>query len=495
MNRKKVIGRLAAVCGLALLFAVFMGLTARNEPGPDELRRADVFTVRQGPLDIEVSEAGIVKPRDQIIIKSEVEGQTTILSIVEEGKQVKEGDLLIELDASQLEDKKVDQEIRVRNAESAFVNARENLEVVKNQSASDVDQAELKAGFARQDLQKYVDGEYPQELKEAQSKITVAEEELRRAEERREWSRVLFKEKYISQTELDSDVLAAKKAELDLELARSQLELLKNYTYGRKLAELESEVKQTAMALERARRKASADVIQAEADLLAKESEYQREKAKLTKLNEQITKTTILAPADGLVIYATTARGSWRGNEEPLAAGQEVKERQELIYLPKASSMLAEVKIHESSLDKVKVGLPARITVDALPGKLFSGEVASISPLPDPTSMWFNSDLKLYTTVIYLDGEDGSGLKTGMSCRADILIEHFENVLAVPVQAVVREEGKPTVYVLPAGAGSDGRKARPRQVETGLDNNIMIIVKSGLEQGDRVLLSPPLDGK
>ncbi len=481
---------------LIMLFLLLAGLSLmigkKGNRQQEKLQKADFFVVREGPLTIEVSEAGVIKARDQVIIKNEVEGQTSILWIIDEGKEVKNGDLLLELDASKLEADLVDQEIKVQNAEAAYINARENLDVTKNQAESDVDQAELKATFAGQDLKKYLEGEYPQELKEAQSKITVAEEELRRAEEKMEWSRVLFEEKYLSQSELDGDILAARKADLDLDLASTKLDLLKNYAYGRKSAELESEAKQTVMALERAKQKAESDMIQARADLLAKESEYNREKDKLAGLKDQIQKTKVTAPTAGLVIYSTTAKGNWRGNEEPLAAGQAVKERQELIYLPKASSVLAEVKIHESNVEKIKVGMEAKVTVDALPGRMFTGAIASISPLPDPTSMWLNADLKLYTTIIHLEGDDDA-LKTGMSCRADILVALFEKTLAVPVQAVVLVDDQPTVYLASDAGENNLQKIKPRTVEVGMDNNIMMRIVSGLQVGEHVLLSPPLD--
>ena len=133
------------------------------------------------------------------------------------------------------------------------------------------------------------------------------------------------------------------------------------------------------MALERTTRKARADLVQAQAGLKAKEAEYHRQKDKLQKIGDQITKTKLYAPADGLVIYATSARsGGWRGNTEPLDEGQEIRERQELIYLPTGNLAKAEITIHESNLDKTHPGLPAIITVDALPGQTFRGAINHI---------------------------------------------------------------------------------------------------------------------
>lgn len=468
-----------AVAGLALWLCIpLLG-------GKDEAAGQPTFTVRQGPLTISVLESGTIKAREQVTLKNEVEGKTTILSLAKEGSWAKAGDLLIELDVSNLEEALVDRQIKVQNAETAFIRARENLEVAINQAQSDEEKAELTYKFARDDLAKYQQGEFPKELKEAESRITVAEEELRRAEERLEWSQVLFKEKYLSQTELQGDELAAKKAGLELELAIGNRDLLRDFTSKRKLTELQSGMKQSQMALERARRKAKADVIQAEADFKAKQAEFQREQTSLEKVQSQIEKTKIYAPIDGMVVYATSAQGGWRGNAEPLEEGQEVRERQELIFLPVPGSIMAEVNVHESSLDKVEIGLPVNVTVDALPGRIFAGKVNSIAPLPDAGSVWLNPDLKVYNTVINLE-EDTRGLRNGMSCRAEIIVETYQDAIYVPVQAVARVEGEPTVFLV------NGGDIEPRAVKIGRDNNRMIKIESGLKAGEEVLLNPPL---
>ncbi len=481
---KRAFSLAAALVLVALAAAAFvLGRPHLGDAGA--AGKVALFAAREGPLRITVTESGTIKPKDQVIITSQVEGRTTILFLVPEGVRVKKGQLLVELDASKLEDVKVDQEIRVQNAEAAAIRSRENLEVVRSQGESDVDKMELALRFARDDLRKYREGEYPNRVKELEARITLAEEDVHRTEEKLKWSKVLFEEKYLAETELQADELAAKKARLDLELAQNNLALFKEYTCKRTLAQLESDVKQGVMALERVKRKAAADLVQAKADLTAKESEYRRQQSKLQKITEQIAKARIVAPTDGLVVYATSAKASWRGNKEPLDEGQEVRERQELIYLPTASTFVAEVKVHESSLDKIRTGLPVRVTLDAVPGREFSGTVTRIAPLPDAQSMFMNPDLKIYRTQITING-GGDVLRTGMTCQAEIIVAEYPRALYVPVQSVVRVNGRPTVYVWRDGL------AVPRTVKIGLDNNRMVRVLDGLTAGEEVLLSPPL---
>jgi HlyD family secretion protein len=466
------------LAGSVVALSIWMKGSPASANGP-------VFAVQRGPLTISLSESGTVQNRDQVVLKCGVEGSTTVLWLIPEGTNVKEGDLLMELDSAKLMDDKTRQEITVMNADASFVQARENLEVTKSQTETDIAQAELKFSFATSDLKKYIEGEYPQQVQQANADITIADEELNRANDKLNWSRTLAKEGFITKTELQADELAADKAKIDLDLAKSKLTLLKEWTYQRTLDQLTSDKEQAEKALERVRRKATADVVQAQANKNAREAELTRQTAILDKINQQIAKCHITAPVPGMVVYATTGKANFRGNIEPLEEGRQVRERQELIYLPTTSSMRAEIKVHESSLRKVRSGMPVRITVDALPGRRFHGTVGKIGLLPDAQSAFMNPDLKVYTTEINMD-DVAEDLRAGMTCRAEIIVEEYADAIFVPVQSVVRVGGQYMAYV----AGGGAPEARP--VRVGLDNNRMIRVLEGLDVGEQVLLAPPL---
>jgi HlyD family secretion protein len=472
---------LTLVVCVAAWLGVRFALSGREDAG----KAVPLTTVGRGPLVISVAESGTIQNRERAVVKSEVEGSATILFLVPEGIDVKKGALLVELDSSRLHDEKAQQQITVLNSEAAFIRARENMAVAKSQTESDIAKAELALKFAKLDLTKYLDGEYPRDLQKTKSEITIAKEELARAQEKLKLSEPLVEPGYITQAEVDANKLSAKRCEIALALAETNLSLLTKYTHGRNLDQLKSDVKQAKEALMRTQRKASADVVQAAADLKAKESEHERQKARLKKCDGQILKCKMTAPVSGMVVYATTGRGNWRGNAEPLEEGQNVRERQELIFLPTTAAMMVTVKIHEASLRKVRKGMAARITVDALPGKEFWGRVGKIALLPDAQSRWLNPDLKVYSTEIYVD-RNTAALRPGMTCRSEIIVEQYEDALHLPVQCVVRVGDKSVVYV----PGPNGPE--PRVVEVGYDNNRMIRIVSGLENGEKVLMAPPL---
>jgi HlyD family secretion protein len=490
-NKKKKTRLKPALAVVLAMVAVVTVAAVKWSGGEDATENIPTFEVKRGPLTISIDASGTIKALDQEVITCKVNGEggregggVTILTLVPEGTHVKKGDLLVELDSSSFEDQLVAEEITLQTADTTLTSAQENLAVGKSQAESDKEQAQLTLDFAKQDLKKYQEGDYQNELTDAESQIVVKEEAAQQAADKYEWSQQLFAEKYISETELKADELALSRTSLDVKLAKSKLQLLKEFTYKRQMAQLESDKRQAGMALERAGRKAKADVVLLEAALLEAEANLERQKDIVKKLETNIANTMIFAPADGMVVYATS-QDHHRGNREPLDVGQQVRERRELIHLPTSDKVKAEIKVHESSMRKVRVGLPVVVTVDALSERAFTGKVVKIAMLPDAQMVWLNPDLKIYTTEVHIDG-DNSDLRTGMSCRASIVIDQYEDVVYIPVQAVVRIGEQPTVYVLKDG------KDEIRNVEIGLDNNRMVHVISGLKPGERVKLAPPL---
>jgi len=144
---------------------------------------------------------------------------------------------------------------------------------------------------------------------------------------------------------------------------------------------------------------------------------------------------------------------------------------------------LVEIKIHETWIDKIKIGQKVRINVTAFREDTLTGEVIKKAPMADPEE-WMNPDLKVYSTDIKIDGTH-EALKTGMTAKVEIIIQQLKDILAVPIQTVVNVEGKKVCYVMSAAG------VQQRQVETGAFNDNFVEIKSGLSQGEKVLLNPP----
>ncbi len=473
------------VLAVILLVGASLSAWALNSRDKKPFKGA-LFEVKKGPLTISVTAKGDIKNREMVVVKCRAEGRNRIISLVDEGVFVKKGDLLMELDSSQFVERKDRQEIVVTNAKANFIRARENLVVTESQGKSDIAKAKLDLQFARQDLEKYLEGEYPQQLKQANTDITIADEESKRAKARLEASEKLADKGYITLTELKADSLSRMRSKLNYEMAISKLGVLTKYTHVRMLAKLKSDVSQTAMALDRTKRRAASDILRGEVVKSAKESEHNRQQSQLDRLSQQIINCTILSPVDAQVVYSTTVKQRRWGSNEPLAQGQEVSERKELFHLPTAKAMMAEIKIHENSLKKVKLGMPVVVVVGAFPNKTFNGRLMRISPMPDAQSRRLNPDMNMFVADVHIEGENGD-LRTGLSCTAEILVAEYSNEFFVPIQASLQIDGKPTVFVL----GSDN-KPHKREIKTGLSSNSFVHVLDGLKNGEKVLLAPPL---
>ena len=193
----KIIGTAVLVVAIGLVIVWFKVVRG----GEDPANTVATFVAKRGPLTISVLEAGALKAKDPEIIRNQVEGRTTIISIVSEGTRVNQGDLLIELDVSTLRDRRVDQAILVNNADAAYVNSKETLNITTSQADSDIDLAELKLEFAKQDLDKYTgkDGQYDNDYAAAEGTIAMNEAELKKDTDYYDWSQKLAKEKYLSE--------------------------------------------------------------------------------------------------------------------------------------------------------------------------------------------------------------------------------------------------------------------------------------------------------
>src|SRR4030042_986146 len=132
------VGIVVAVASVVLIFIWLKVVRGKEDPTGN----LATFVVKKGPLTISVLESGTILPKDQITLRNEVEGRTSIVSLVPDGSVVKAGDVLVELDASTLKDRIIDQDILVQKAEAAYIGAQERLAGSENQARSDIERSE-----------------------------------------------------------------------------------------------------------------------------------------------------------------------------------------------------------------------------------------------------------------------------------------------------------------------------------------------------------------
>ncbi|MBC7352573.1 MAG: efflux RND transporter periplasmic adaptor subunit, partial [Thermogutta sp.] len=324
--------------------------------------------VIRGDFINEVTERGDVESASNVEIRCEVETQGSgvmIIRIVPEGTYVQPGDFLVELDSSALRDEYVQQQIKVANEQALLIQAQRALDT---------------AIIAKQE---YLEGQYREQLLDIQIQNFIAEENRRRAEDYLKYSQSLAQKGYITQAQLEADQFALNKAIKELESARTKLDVLERFTKVKMLKQLD------------------ADIETARAKLEAQQHSYDLQVQELKKIEEQIKKCIITAPAAGQVVYANQV--GVRGQTDIIIQeGVRVRQYQTIIRLPDPKRMQVKTKVNESKIGLVRVGLPAKVRVDALAGVEFDGEVTEVGEYPLPTS-FFNSNVKDYQVIVKIN--------------------------------------------------------------------------------------------
>ncbi len=474
------VSRLGPV-GLALLCCLSACADGSSE---DATRNADLVAVKTGPLRISVREGGDLESGRPVIVRSEVEGRNAIIELVEEGSFVKVGDVVCQLDSAGLEKEIQSQELKVDGAKSDVKQSEEDLAIQQKQNLEAMKEAETKRILAKRAYEAYLNGTLPLERKKLESDLTVSKEELKRAETEAQASLRLFEKEIIPKTQLEADQLGQKKAVERVAIAEKNLTHFNEFTCKDELQKLKSDWDVAEIAFERVSQQCASSMAQKQDIVTTKKKNYELETEQFEKLKGQIKNCIIKSPASGLVVYARER--SRRGNDEPVALGKEMREREEILRIPDLSNMIVQLDVHESSIKKVKRGQRAWVTVDALPGTVFPGTVTRVALVPSSQSSWMNPDLKVYETVVKLE-EVMEGIKPGMHAQVEVLVDELKDVMQVPLQCVAQSGSRTFIYV------SNGDQIELREVEVGMNNQSFVHVKSGLKLGEMVYLSRPDD--
>ena len=412
--------------------------------------RNEVITalVRPGRLAVIVKERGSLESAANKDVLCDVEGGTTIIRILPEGSKVKEGEVVCELESATLRDSLTNQKITTQQAEASYKQSLLTREV---------------AEYA---VKEYVEGVYKQEFETCKGEIALAESDLTRAKDRVDWSSKMFEKGYVSKATSIADQLSYDRAKFELETAQTAMSVLEKYTRDKQIKSLNS------------------DVEKARADELSKQSSWELEKIKEAKFERQIKACILKAPTDGIVVYANDPNRPGGQQTLQIEEGATVRERQKIFSLPDITKMRVNTKVHESMVDRVKPGLRSLVRVEAAAGQEIRGSVASVAPMADAGS-FFSSDIKVYTTLVAIEGDTAKlNLRPGMNAQVEILVTELDNVLSVPVQAILPFKGKDFVFV------RDGEGFRRQEVTLGISNDQQVEIKNGIKSGDLVAMTP-----
>ncbi|NUM56154.1 MAG: HlyD family efflux transporter periplasmic adaptor subunit [Candidatus Hydrogenedentes bacterium] len=327
------------------------------------------------------------------------------------------------------------------------------------------------------------DGEAQQKLRKLESDRLLAEGDLLLSETKLTGTRKLAEKNFVTKQELDNDEMSVKKQTVNRDSAETARDLFVKYEFPKEAEKLLSAYEEAIRAMERTMKQAVAKQAQSEARKKSSEASFALRTERKKELEDQLAACTVVAERPGLVVYGGSDE-PWR-NREPIEEGATVYERQEIITIPDMTQMAVRVKVHESNIDKIKVGQKAKIKLESFRDEELVGEVVKISVIPDSSSRWMNPDMKLYPATVAISGTY-ERLKPSMTADVEIMVDELKNVVYVPINAVHPKGSKRVVYV----ADALGREVE-REVETGQFNNAFIEIKNGIEEGDRVYLRAP----
>lgn len=195
--------------------------------------------------------------------------------------------------------------------------------------------------------------------------------------------------------------------------------------------------------------------------------EYNVAQAAYDDALSQLEDTVIKTPTDGIVIG------------KPIPAGQTVSPGistpMVLMSVADMSIMQIETLIDESDIGKIQKGQKATFTVDAYPGKIFTGVVSSIS------NKAVNQQNVVYYTVI-IDVDNPEGLKPTMTARVSVVVGESKSALLIPLSAVKEVKGKKIVTVMKNGVPEEVA------IETGIMGEDKVEVISGLSDSDEIVV-------
>lgn len=419
--------------GVAIAFVVYMPQVATDDTPLLS------HTISRGKLTVSVTEQGTLESSNNIEIKCKVRGFSTVTYVVPAGTNVEEGQELVRLDTKVIEEQHSLTKTNTFIAQATLAQTQANVE---------------KANIS---IEAYEKGRFRSQLQALEKDLAAHKRNLRTARKMHERSESLFRQGYVTELEVQGNAFTVTQAELELKVKETEIKVLKEFTQKMQLETLNGN--KTA----------------SESKLAADKAGLAMEVKRRDRAAQELKDCVIRAESSGLVIYPSAA--SWKTTPD-ITEGATVRKDQVLLLMPDLTQMQVTLGIHESVIDRVRPGLRAVVT---LPDRTLEASVTKVASVTRPAGWWTGNVVK-YDTVIELPSDEG--LKPGMSAEVEIILARHEDVLLIPVAAVVETDEGNFCWVR-----TDSQPER-RLLELGDSNDVFIEVSAGLNEGEQVILNP-----
>ncbi len=470
--------------------------TEAEKKGPEEVT-VEMVAAQVRPMDATLTAQGTLAPGQgaSARVASPVAGRLVAVN-VREGQRVTAGQVLAIVDnrpqqaqARSAQAALIASEVQARQSEvaaratetdqaNAVRLARLALEAAELDRDNAVKQAQTALQAAQTDLAKTKAGARPQEIAQAEQAVMQARATRDRAATELDRVRFLFEKGIDAKRQLDDAQTALAVADSTLESARQQANLVRAGARAEDIRAAELRVQQAQEALAQARTSGEAKVAQARAALrqaeqgrlqvLAKRQEAlamretaAQKRADLAAAQATAAYAELRAPLSGIVTRRALNPGDMADTTAPVVEITDTRSLNLLANLPAEDGM------------QVRVGMPARVTSDDVPGHTFAGRVLSVGQVDPQTN--------LLTVRIAVANPQGA-LKAGTFATADIILRTNPRAVVIPKQALVTKEGKTVVFVV----GPDN-VAHQKEVAVGAEQGGAVEIRNGVAPGERVI--------
>lgn len=424
-----------------------------NELGQDAIEDVTLIPVKSSvnaPGELQSANNTLVECEiDRLVVSARggylVSGNSArILKIIPDGSIVKKGDLLCQIDSRQFEEMARLQKINLEQAQLMTRYTEMDLEVSKI------------------GVEEYTHGTAKQTLESLKRQIAITESDAERAARRMDWTKKMAEKGFMSENAVRAMEFQVHKADVLLSRAQMALDTFQKFSFPKVQHSLEARV-------------------QSRKWVLTYYSQWvETQKKRLALLEDQIAKCRVVAPHDGMVIYANEDDGDTR-----IELGAEVRRKQDLFYLPDLNDMEIRAKLSQSIVNQVRPGMPVTVRVESLSGVTCQGVVTKIAQMPmPPTSSRSSAEVKNYICLVSIDNHDGN-LRPGMNAEIEIHTDQDQNLLAITPESVQVEGDREFCLVL-----EDNGRIVKREIRVKNTNPNYLVVLNGLESGEKIIRRP-----
>lgn len=532
MKRKMSSGKFLVLVVLAALVAAGVLMFMRKSNGA--LPNVQTASVARGTVLSSVSGSGVLEPITTVEVKSNV-GGTVVDMPVEEGDVVAAGQVIARIDQSDsissLDQAKADYAGALAKVDSAghsvsmqavqtvtsIANAQQALETSKLKlsqveqearvqpklTTEAIRQAQSALDSAQASLNQTKSALIPQKLSSVKASYDEAKASFDKAEKSLKRQEALLEKGFISASQLEETQAAFSTAKAQLENATSKQNTVKDESNQdlnsaesrvaqaksawesaklnsvqdslklKELAVSRSAVKQAQSALASARASAYQNQIRADDSLQAK-AQLHKVQAALVNAQTQLGYTTVVAPRAGVIVKKYAEKGSivTAGRQAMAGSGSGVT----IVEIADISRMRVVVDVDETDVYQITIGQQVSVTIDAIPDAAIPAKVIKIAPQAEVTS-----NVTTVSVTVELSRVD-ERLKPKMNATCEFVVGNKDNVLYVPVEAVVETDSGAMVTIL------DGNTQVERKVGVGLIGNDYYEVTSGLKDGEIIVI-------